>query len=139
MRSASSAITAFVDLEFKELSADRYLSALSAYHLPERASLYLFQILLPLFDNEGRPLPEEAFRKARDELTARYGGLTAFTRAPAHGEWNDAGERHRDDIVVFEVMVDDLELAWWRDYRRGLEISFRQKQIVIRSLAIRLL
>jgi hypothetical protein len=101
--------------------------------------MHLIQILLPLQDNEGAPFNPEFYREVREELSARYGGLTAFTRAPAEGHWQDDGKTTRDEIVVFEVMVEELATSWWRDYRRKLERVFRQDVIVIRAQEIQLL
>ena len=101
--------------------------------------MYLIQILLPLQDNDGAPFNPELYREVREELSARYGGLTAFTRDPAEGHWQDDGKTTRDEIVVFEVMVEELATSWWRDYRRKLERVFRQDVIVIRAQEIQLL
>ncbi len=49
--------------------------------------MHLVQILLPLADNRGRPFPAAMLGDVRRELTERFGGLTAFTRAPAEGFW----------------------------------------------------
>ncbi len=48
---------------------------------------FLIQILLPTADNEGATFSDADFRKVSDELTERFGGLTAFTRSPAEGRW----------------------------------------------------
>lgn len=102
--------------------------------------MQLIQILLPLYDNEGRRFPSARYDAVRAELTERFGGLTAHTRAPAEGIWADEGmPPSRDDIVIFEVMADRLERAWWRDYRQALEREFRQDAIIIRSQDIELL
>jgi len=101
--------------------------------------MQLIQILLPLFDNSGQPFGEEPYTQVHRELTERFGGLTAFTRAPAQGLWQNEGKTHRDDIVVVEVMADALDRAWWRDYRRHLETLFRQDTIVIRARAVEIL
>jgi hypothetical protein len=101
--------------------------------------VHLVQILLPLYDNAGAALPRALYERVREELAGRFGGLTAFTRAPAEGHWRDEGETRRDDIVVFEVMTDALDAAWWGAYRRELEGRFRQEAIVIRAQDIRLL
>lgn len=94
----------------------------------------LIQILLPLSAEDGTPFSPEAYVQVREELTKRFGGLTAFTRAPAEGMWKDGGDRtSRDDIVVFEIMSEDLDVAWWRGYRRELEARFDQDSIVIRA------
>jgi len=62
---------------------------------------HLVQLLLPLFDNDGRPIDGARFREVRDELTARFGGLTAYTRAPADGIWMAEQAATRDQIVVY--------------------------------------
>jgi len=99
----------------------------------------LIQILLPLYDNAGAALPRTLFGEVRRELTETFGGLTAFTRAPAEGHWREDGETTHDDIVVFEVMAERLDEAWWRAYRGKLEQRFRQGMIVIRAQETRLL
>ena len=101
--------------------------------------MHLIQLLLPLYDNDGAALPRALFDRVRKELSERFGGLTAFTRAPAEGHWRDGGETRRDDIVVFEVMAESLDRDWWRAYRRELERSFRQEEIVIRAQDIEIL
>jgi hypothetical protein len=102
--------------------------------------MHLIQILLPIYDNEGRAFPHEIYGAIRDELVAQFSGLTAFTRAPAEGLWTrDDKETSHDEIVVFEVMVANIDQEWWSEYRRGLEMRLRQESVVIRSHAIRLL
>ena len=96
--------------------------------------MHLIQILLPLYDNAGAPLPRELFAGVREELTQSFGGLTAFTRAPAEGLWQDEGETARDDIVVFEVMARDIDRPWWERYRAELEQRFVQETIVVRAI-----
>ncbi len=101
--------------------------------------MHLVQILLPLYDNAGAPLPRALYDRVREELAGHFGGLTAFTRAPGEGHWRDEGKTKRDDIVVFEVMTEKLDQAWWGAYRRELEQSFRQEAIVIRAQDIQVL
>ena len=96
--------------------------------------MYLVQILLPLFDNDGQKLPQSAYQRVGTELTERFGGLTAFTRAPAEGLWKDESARTtRDEIVVFEVMAEELDRPWWHAYRHALEERFRQEVVVVRA------
>jgi len=94
----------------------------------------LLQILLPTHDNDGRPFPAASFAAVRAELTDACGGVTAYTRAPATGLWDEGGEVVRDDIVIFEAMVDELDAGWWAGYRSTLEERFRQDEIVMRAL-----
>ena len=95
--------------------------------------MYLVQLLLPLYDNDGHPFPATLYARLRAELTERFGGLTAYSRAPAEGVWEDGGERERDDIVVYEVMVEQLDRAWWSKLRTELERRFSQEELIVRA------
>ena len=96
--------------------------------------MYLIQLLLPLNDNDGQRLPGALFQEVREELVARFGGLTAFSQAPVEGLCQDEAERVEDDeLLVYEVMTEALDRAWWADYRRQLEAAFRQREILIRA------
>ena len=98
--------------------------------------MHLVQLLLPLYDPEGVRFGRDAFDRVARELTERFGGLTAYTRAPAAGLWKEEGATQRDDIVVYEVMVDALDARWWAGYRIELEERFRQEELVIRAHGI---
>ncbi|HEY0169888.1 MAG TPA: hypothetical protein VGB98_02460 [Pyrinomonadaceae bacterium] len=95
--------------------------------------MHLVEILLPLYDNEGRPFGAGEFDRVSKELAARFGGVTSFRRSPAEGVWREGGEESRDRVVIFEVMTDELERAWWRQYREALERRFQQEKIVARA------
>ncbi|HYC43760.1 MAG TPA: hypothetical protein VEB70_12315 [Noviherbaspirillum sp.] len=102
--------------------------------------MHLIQLFLPMYDNDGAAIPQAQFRQVRDELVERFGGLTAYSRAPASGFWQEPeGDTVKDDLVVYEVMADAIDDAWWGNYRQTLEQRFRQESIVIRAQAIRLL
>ncbi|HET9426682.1 MAG TPA: hypothetical protein VFO55_15065 [Gemmatimonadaceae bacterium] len=98
--------------------------------------MHLVQLLLPLKDQDGKPFPRSFYRSVRDMLTERFGGLTAYTRAPAEGVWDDGADVEHDDIVVYEVMVTDLDRAWWSGYRTELERRFDQDELVVRAQPI---
>jgi hypothetical protein len=103
--------------------------------------MYLIEIFLPLNDNDGQRLPAAVFVRVRDELSSKFGGLTAFTRAPAHGIWqpDKASAPARDEIVIYEVMSPTLDRLWWQDYRRDLESLFRQEKILMRATLVEML
>jgi hypothetical protein len=96
--------------------------------------MHLLQLLLPVYDASGTPIPRALFDRTRVELAERHGGVTAYLRSPAVGLWeDDDGHCVRDDVILFEVMVDALERDWWRDYRRTLEARFSQEEILLRA------
>lgn len=102
---------------------------------PRRA--FLIQLLLPVRDREGLPYPRATYDQLARELAAHFGGLTAYTRSPAAGLWEDeSGRTVRDDVVAYEVMVDELDDAWWRALRRRLEVELVQEELVVRALPI---
>ena len=90
--------------------------------------MHLVTLLLPIYDEE-----------VAHELTERFGGVTAYARAPAKGLWKETPEHGttHDDIVVYEVMVDRLDAEWWSQYRLRLEARFAQKELVVHAQEIR--
>jgi hypothetical protein len=96
---------------------------------------HLVQLLLPVYANDGARFPPSLYRDVARELADRFGGVTAYNRAPAKGLWEEKpGRTEHDDIVVYEVMVDALDPSWWREYRRALERRFAQEELVVRAL-----
>lgn len=102
--------------------------------------MHLLQILLPLYDNQGHAIAREHFQQVRAELTQRFGGLTVYSRSPAEGLWKeDAEQTTHDDLLLFEIMVDEIDRRWWQEYRESLESRFRQEKVVVRAQEITLL
>ena len=98
--------------------------------------MHLIEIFLPLKDNRGEPFDESRFADVRNTLTDQFGGVTAFTRTPAHGVVKDAGREVHDDLVVLEVMAERLDRDVWQRYRRHLERAFEQDEILIRATQV---
>lgn len=102
--------------------------------------MHLIQIFLPTYGNAGEKFPALDYRQVSDELIKRFGGLTAYARAPAHGLWQpDEGQPVQDDLVIYEVMAEELDQTWWRSYKTTLEKRFRQDAIIVRAQTIDLL
>ncbi|WP_131194532.1 hypothetical protein [Lichenihabitans psoromatis] len=102
--------------------------------------MVLIQVLLPVFDNDSRLFPKSHYETMAAALTERFGGVTAYTRSPAEGHWKRGGQpTSRDEIVVMEIMCDDLDRAWWTDYRQHLETIFRQEAVIVRAQEMMLL
>lgn len=91
----------------------------------------LVQILLPVAHHE---TGETSFETVLQELTARFGGATAFVNSPARGLWDNGENQVEDRVVTIEIMVDVFDPVWWRSYRKSLEQAFRQEEIVVRAL-----
>lgn len=132
-------MSCFMDRKLQPVCRDRDLPAAKTFASIGHAKccpfhVFLVQLLLPLYDNAGHRVPHECFARVRDELTERYGGVTAFLRSPAQGTWKEGdGAVERDEIVMCEVMVDALDRAWWAQYRQNLEQQFGQEELIIRA------
>ena len=48
------------------------------------------------------------------------------------------GYSNSDDIVMFEVMTEEVDLADWHDRRTELERRFRQEKVIIRYMPMAL-
>ena len=101
--------------------------------------MHLVQLLLPLYNNSGIQFEQKLYTEVRNELVDRFGGITAYTRAPVHGLWQESEQIVRDDLIIYEIMVEKLEEEWWRGYREILENRFQQLSLVVRAHQILLL
>ena len=97
--------------------------------------MHVIEIFLPLTRSDGSDQPRALFGALRRELVERFGGLTAFTRAPAEGLWDSDGGVERDAIVIFEVLAETIDRAWWAALRARLERDFGQEEVLIRASA----
>lgn len=89
-------------------------------------------MLLPLHDEQNQKFPDSHFNRVREDLTKRFGGVTAFVRSPAVGLWKTDDEKlNRDEVVMFEVMADRLEEDWWATYREQLQEQFHQDEVLV--------
>jgi hypothetical protein len=101
--------------------------------------MYVVELLLPLYDNEGHRFAPCLHDKVRETLIEKFGGVTAFTRAPARGTEQAHGRQRHDDLIVFEVMTKQLDESWWKPYRESLEATFKQDRLIVRAARVTLL
>jgi hypothetical protein len=102
--------------------------------------MHLVEIFLPLTDNDGKRFPQSAFGSVEKQLTERFGGVTAYPRAPASGVWKTSqSEKQEDEFIVYEVMTEEMDEMWWKSYRENLETVFRQEKLIIRTQTMKLL
>jgi len=97
---------------------------------------HLVQILLPKETGKTQPISKDWFDRLLKELTEKFGGATSFLRAPGQGLWQSSGGTEKDSIAVVEVMVENLDRAYWRSLRDRLECELSQDEIVIRAQEI---
>ena len=98
---------------------------------------HLVQILLPLRKCDGSDVAPALFAEVRDELTQRFGGVTAYSRSPATGLWkNTEAEVEREPVIMVEVVVEAFDRHWWTQYRDRLAQRFDQEEIHARAIAI---
>jgi hypothetical protein len=95
------------------------------------------QLLLPLRTRGGADAPAELFAEVRDELTNRFGGVTAYSRSPATGLWKRTeAEVERDHVIMVEVLVESFDREWWLQYRDRLAHRFEQDEIHARAIPV---
>jgi hypothetical protein len=101
--------------------------------------MVLIQLLLPVAGGAG-PTGAAAITETRQELAARFKGLTAYIRSPATGLWTAPdGRTEQDTVVMVEVVTERFDRAWWREYAGRLADRFQQDVIHVRALRITLL
>ena len=102
--------------------------------------MQLVELVLPTNRGDGEPIPPARLEAIVGELADRFGGATAFLRAPATGLWKpEPGKVTEDRIVIIQIMVEDIDEPWWRACRERLEREFQQEEVLIRATECRLL
>jgi inorganic pyrophosphatase len=97
----------------------------------------LVELFLPLYDNQGKHFGTHKFKKIRDLLTDKFGGITEYTRNPASGFWKKDDEQTvKDMLLIIEVMCAEVDMDFWNNLKVKLLKSFQQDQIVIRCSEI---
>ncbi|UXN66314.1 hypothetical protein N8E89_24425 (plasmid) [Phyllobacterium sp. A18/5-2] len=98
--------------------------------------MHLVQILLPCADNNGQLFESAEYDRVKEDLASSFDGVTAYLRAPAEGLWREGAEASHDEIVIFEVMTEEIDLTDWRRRRVALERRFHQDKVIIRYMPI---
>jgi hypothetical protein len=83
-----------------------------------------FEILLPLFYNDGRPIEDEKFVETDDELVQAF-GATSTDSVIVRGHWVYQSTRYEDRLVRIRVDVADTPENW--QLMRGAKDSLKQR------------
>jgi hypothetical protein len=96
-----------------------------------------FEILLPLRFNDGRPVGDDLLNQTREELLARFEGLTVHPRSLL-GLWQHEVQRFEDELIRLVVDVEDSEenLFFFTNLKATLLERFQQLEIYIVSYPI---
>jgi hypothetical protein len=96
-----------------------------------------YEIHLPLKFNDGRPVGDDLLNQTRDELLARFDGLTTQPRSLV-GFWLHEGQRFEDELARLTVDVEDTEenLLFFSNLKATLLERFQQLEIYIISYPI---
>lgn len=122
---------------FRHLNASKALQSVQAAQKEQTPPAQLVQLFLPLQDALGKPFPQTYFTMVQQQLAAQFGGVTVYSRSPVSGLWeNELNNIERDSMLIFEVMTDSIDSAFWSRYRYALMKKFRQKELLIRNLHI---
>jgi hypothetical protein len=99
-----------------------------------------FEILLPLFYNDGRPVEDQKFIDTDDELVATLGATSTDT-VVVRGHWPYQSTIYEDRLIRVRVDVDDTPENWqkMRDVKEVLKHRFEQIDVWISAHRIEIL
>jgi inorganic pyrophosphatase len=103
------------------------------------AATLLVQLFLPMYDNKGIVFPEKYYHRIREELTQNFGGTTFYFRSPVSGTWKQENNVIKDELLVAEIFTQEEGISFFIKYKSKLETRFKQDEIIIRVMDIRLL
>jgi len=91
-----------------------------------------FEILLPLFHNDGRPVEREKFLQTDDELIQLFGATSTDT-VVVRGRWLYQSTLYHDQLVRVRLDLEDNPTQWeaMRAVKETLKTRFEQLDIWI--------
>jgi len=91
-----------------------------------------FEILLPQFYNDGRPIEPEKFVQTDDELVRLFGAVSTDS-VTVRGLWQYESTLYHDQLLRARVDVQDSSENWqsMRDLKETLKARFEQLDIWI--------
>jgi hypothetical protein len=99
-----------------------------------------FEILLPLFYNDGRSVEDEKYLATDDELVAIFGATSTDT-VIVRGHWLYQSTIYEDRLIRVRLDVGDIPENWqkMRDMKEVLKKRFDQIDIWISAHRIEIL
>ena len=99
-----------------------------------------FEILLPLFYNDGRPIEPEQFLATDDELVALFSATSTDT-VVVRGQWKYQSTKYSDQLIRVRVDVEDKPENWeaMRRVKETLKKRFEQLDIWITAHRIEII
>ena len=91
-----------------------------------------FEILLPLFYNDGQAIERKKFVEADDDLVQQFGSTSTDT-VVVRGQWMYESTKYSDQLVRIRLDLDDTPENWQavRDFKETLKQRFDQLDIWI--------
>lgn len=99
-----------------------------------------YELYIPLFNNEGRPIELSKITELKRRLVQRFGGLTHFPQEN-EGLWKVGPFTYRDKIVIMRVLAaaEEDTREFFGELKRHLEEEWSQKELLIVSRKIELI
>jgi hypothetical protein len=99
-----------------------------------------FEILLPLFYNDGRAVEDEKYLATDDELVAAFGATSTDT-VIVRGHWLYQSTIYEDRLIRVRLDLSDIPENWqkMRDIKEVLKKRFDQIDIWISAHRIEIL
>ncbi len=96
-----------------------------------------FEILLPLFYNDGRPIEREKFLQTDDELVQLFGATSTDT-VTVRGRWMYQSTIYQDQLIRVRFDVADKPENWEavRAFKETLKVRFEQLDVWITASRI---
>lgn len=91
-----------------------------------------YDLYVPLFLNDGTPVPDGFIDGIGQRLLERFGGCTFFPQ-PNKGLWKMGDVVFRDEVVIFRVLAGGTRSArgFFRSLKRELLRDLQQEAILI--------
>lgn len=96
-----------------------------------------FEILLPLYYNDGRQIEQEKFTQTDEELVAHF-GATSTNTVIVKGHWKYRSTLYEDRLIRVRIDAEENEedKTFLKEYKEVLKVRFEQEDIWITAQQI---
>ena len=99
-----------------------------------------YEVYVPIYYNDRRPVEAEKFESLQEILLEQFGGVTYFA-VPNSGLWKMADVVYRDDVVIYRVITSDVSRArrFFELLKQQLKVELAQEEILIVERDVRMI
>lgn len=95
--------------------------------------MHLVEVFLPTGYPNGDLIPQSIFDLIEGELREKFDGVVVYARKSARTLSRSHARQMEESLLVIEIVTDDLDKEWWKEFRHRTQALFHHDDLLIRA------